>query len=454
MQNRRFEGEKSLSNKLDGFDSGYDANDLKEFEAMLESSSNKTIFKTILKYFSLFLIVGVSLFLLTKEDKIATSNSELGSNNLIDQDSDIKQGIGMREVNTNNDIKDLDGIKDTKNNVEKSQNSLLTENVVNAEEFVDKSKDESNSKSIQNSASSNRNLIDRTGTHSNNNVENSDNSTFFNYGNEADHIENQEISISEESPKNQSLTTTSRLTSRLNFELLPLKGSTLELGKRKFEDLFVVVKPIDIIKNPTKRISFGIHYSIGKTMAGAHETPFVSNFETRIEGGKSYGYGFFGQVNLSTRHVVRPYFAYRKNTHLHFVEGLVFQTGPTDINFELDSHELKFGLDYSFNFLPNLNLFDIKGGVGLAYHKVISLESNNYYTEAPEIVKNANELDLSPLSYKLFIALDIPIYKGIVFGIEPFIIYQDRTARYTPSSFIADQGDHNLISGVNLTARF
>ena len=47
-----------------------------------------------------------------------------------------------------------------------------------------------------------------------------------------------------------------------------------------------------------KRISFGILYSLGRTHTSFHETPFVSNSETRIEGGKTYGYGFFGQINL------------------------------------------------------------------------------------------------------------------------------------------------------------
>jgi hypothetical protein len=228
----------------------------------------------------------------------------------------------------------------------------------------------------------------------------------------------------------------------------------LETEMRLFEGLTVVTEPVKIEKTNKRRISFGAVLSIGKVHASTHQTPFVSPSPTRIEGGKSYGYGFFGNVYLDSRSSIRPSFTYVKNTHLHFVEGLRFASGVTDLNLELHSHELKFGLDYAFNLIPNFNLFDVKAGLGVAYHKTISLESNNYFTNLEFEVKNLNELNISPLSYKLFLGFEIPVYKGLLVGLEPYIIYQKRKARYTRSLFIADQGYYNLMTGLNMTVRF
>ena len=100
---------------------------------------------------------------------------------------------------------------------------------------------------------------------------------------------------------------------------------------------------------------------------------------------------------------------------------------------------------------PRLNL---QLGMGAAYHQVISIESNNYFTDLELEVKNENELDLAAFSFKFFVGLEAAVYKNIIFGVEPYVAFQERRARYTPSTFLADEGNYNVSSGINFSVRF
>lgn len=467
MLEHRFEGEKNLAKKLEGFDYGDTASGLPSFDTIQNQTPKKSFFWSFIKTLSIISVLGILMFVFVFENSIDSIINEQQKE--VVNITDGKEQDGQVQDGRNTKI----GQQAESSTLNLEKESAIVSNISQQFESSDLILEKESARVTPNEAEENESFTNTT-TATNSSLSNNKGGTIkkrqINQLSEVLNIQKEDINedkafgfnsdnevLSNEGNKRKKENETSGLQLNRTQENCYALFSPLSLLENKmtlFEGLIVETEPIIVENNPRRGMSFGIQYNRGKTHAGAHETPFVSRFPTTIKGGESFGYGFFGYVNLDKRNSIRPSFTYMKNTHLQFIDGLKFQTGPTGINMELYSHELKFGIDYAFNFLPNFKRFDVKAGVGLAYHKIISLSSNNYYTEAPEIVKNANELDLSPLSYKIFLALDVPIYKGLVFGIEPFIIYQKRTARYTPSTFIADQGDYNLISGINLTMRF
>lgn len=444
MLDKRFTGEERIADKLEQYDSANEVIDIPPFEAIVAAKPKNFLVGWIIKGISVCLLLGIGSYFLFQEDK-----SELGTTKLTNKEEKAEhRSTSTANTSSESRQKSTQSTSEVLTSIEKSDVSKRIDAHPNSK---DKSPETNNETNNSNNNQSKSEILED----SNESIDffllpddkNKENETRF--GNGINDLTNKRMLDYSSTTKN--------LPFRNNLEKienLPLLQKYLLHDIMNFEEMTVENKPIEVAKASIKRVLFGIQYNFGRTHAGAHETPFVSSFPTRIEGGKSFGYGLFGQINIDKRNWVRPSFTYSKNEHFHFVEGLKWPSGPSNMFFELYSHELKFGLDYGFNFLPEMKFFDLKAGVGLALHQVISLESNNYDTVEPEIVDNANELDLSPLSYKFFLGLDVPVYRGIIVGVEPYIIYQKRTARYTPSIFLADQGNYHLLSGINLTLKF
>lgn len=464
MVDHRFEGEKNLAEKLEGFDYGATVEELPTFDTIEDQTSKKAGLWIIIKGLSILSVIAVLIY-------FGGSTSTLGSKINKDQIGKFKNTEEKRQelngFDHDKSTESLTLVKDEESNkvtsIDRNENGSKSLTQERAKESINASSNDSHqnvSKTISSPVKTPAIILNQGGTNRRSNIkqkalESNVPMAFKNEDNKVNfESENGELSSEKLSQKSKETAGMKFSRSKEYCTVLASSISPLEYKLTILDAPIVETDPIKIETKPREWVSFGMQYNRGNTHAGAHETPFVSSFPTTIEGGKSFGYGFFGHVFLDKRHSIRPSFSYIKNTHLQFIEGLEFQTGPTGINMELYSQELKFGLDYAFNFLPNYKLFDVKAGVGLAYHKKISLESNNYYTEVPEIVKNANELDLSPLSYKFFLALEVPVYQGFVLGLEPYVVYQKRLARFTPSTFLADQGNFNITSGMNLTLRF
>ena len=453
MKDNRIEAEKRLSEKLNQLDLRYNDSEFKDFEKQLERTKPRNLYVIFLKSFGFILLASITAFLISRS--VPEYFSSTPSDNVEKYNSKSKT-----EKELNNSLKDEPTnrhslVTSIDNELEKSDDELYASQRIQKTTFSDIRKVEQSS------------VIPRKDS----DLSNESTSTFV----KEDYLEyskqkktefTSSISRSPNSLENLrntsavkedfTLVKTDFLNQVLQLNKLPLLHwdlNTVERDKLRLSNSSnIKTKIIDAFK----RISFGFQYAIGKNYAADHETPFVSPNETTILGLSTTKYGIFGQVNLDRRSSFRSSFSYSKIGHQQTVDSLRFNTAFTNLILEAYAHEIIFGLDYSIDLIPNLERLDIRPGVGFSYSNLISVESNNFYTneETGETVSNKNEIKISPFSYKFSFAIEANIYNNIVLGIEPFVIYQSRTAKYTPSIFIADQGSYNIQSGLNLTCRF
>ena len=446
MENKRFEGEKKLSEKLLAHEGILNEQDMLEFDALLDKS--QSVFPFWMKMFGLSFIVAAGI---TVGWMSVDSNNKVGNNientekvqlgqKMIEQE-DINSNHGLSDINLSSGNKTLsieldrpseEGI----NNVRQVTDTKVLVNQKNTKEVDQKINSERTSSLIGN--------------------EEIESSESISKGNN-ERISKEEYNLQDEDPVfgNSDIESVSISSRLVDIDYLPYLEGILDYERVMVEVPAMTGKPVEILKELPKRISFGIQYNLGRTHAGYHETPWVSVNETIIQGVKSFGYGLFGQINIDRRSFVRASFTYNKMGHRQRINDLRYQTGFTSVVLELYSHELRFGADYGFRIFPNLDRLDINIGAGVGYHNVISEESNNYWTEFNGgTLKDLNELKLSPLSYKVFVSLEVGLFKDIILGVEPYVVYQDRSARYTNSTFIADVGDYDFSSGLNFTVKF
>ena len=444
MQNKRFEGEKKLSEKLLAHDQVLSEKDLLEFDAMLDKSQNVLPFWMKLFGVSFIVAAGMTLgWMSVNNDKTKSTNEiekvRLGQNIMDHEDLNFNHGQSNIKLSSSTQQLSIDTEKipdEHKTNAEVSKAANVFSSQRNKKGYNQKT----NYDNVQGVVG--KDNFESTGSKLDDNT----------YETIAEDNNLQADDAVYGNSRNDSNNFSSRL---IDFDFLPYLNGTLDYERAKVEVPAMVTDPIEVLKEAPKRISFGIQYNLGRTHAGYHETPWVSVHETIIEGVKSYGYGLFGQINIDRRSFVRASFTYNKMGHRQMINDLRYQSGITSLVLELYSHELKFGADYGFRILPNLDRLDINIGGGLAYHNVISEESNNYWTEFNGgTVKDLNELKLSPLSYKAFVSLEVGLYKDVRLGVEPYVIYQKRSVRYTNSIFIADVGDYDISSGLNFTVKF
>jgi hypothetical protein len=475
MINNRFEGEKKLSGKLEELDAGFDNQSLADFEMLLDQSEKPSLNKMVRKWFGLgIVLLSVVCLIICREEVLAlfSYNTTSDSISLESEKSNLKgdelssyskseelSDVPSKEVdNTQKAKEDINLIKSvTDDQVLRSlSNNSVTRNSGSADSSIDK---------IQENTNTAANLI----------VENGGNNNDLNSS-----VKDPELNeptsyvsniITEKSLNNTSEQNTTVIISNTEREELDLQENISNSQQLDFEKILSPALLLSFQRSvkdpvlgemqnpivPTKennKVSFGFMYHFIQALAASHTTPFVSPFSTRIESINSYGYGLFGTLAVTSRSSMRASFNYFRIGHRQYVEDLIFPSGPDRLILELYSNELRFGLDYVFDVFPGAKFMHLKIGAGVYYHNVINLESNNFYEQESSEVDNLNRLIANPFSYRMFFSLEKEIYKSFSVGIEPYLIYQKRTARYTESSFIADEGDHNFQVGLGVMFKF
>ena len=455
MHNNRFEGEKRLAEELGGHDSGYNESELLEFEALLDDTKPKGVFWTRMLSLGLVILIGFSVGWyasqknskhLEKENMEALQNKEV-QKNIQDPIANQEKAQGGRLEN------------DPTINIASNQTTLKTKDKSYEAITLDKEDDQVKRGSIADNTVKSHTTFEKRSNSKSGTERIDDQNSLTGNANGSNLLSDSQRSNSLTSSEGESLSSDvegPQLAHRPNLEIVQILTylqDDLEYKRPKLEGPLLTVPIVDIVKKKPKRKAFGIQYNVGTTHPGFHETPFISPSPTRNEGVRSYGYGLFGVFNFNPKSFIRASFTYNNIGHRQIVEELRFQTGETSIVLNLHAHELMFGVDYGYRLMKK-GRFGLNVGGGLAYHNTISLESNNYFVEFELEVGQRNELKRSPVSLKTFASLDIQLYKDITLGVEPYLVYQKRKARYTNSTFLADDGTYNFTSGVNFTLKF
>lgn len=420
---KRIDSEKNLAARLGNLDLGVNEKDAVAFEALLEVASSKPALSNWLKGLILLLpILLATIFYFTSDfgkadktqDKISVSEVKV---------TDEQEAIQIKSIQSND-----------------QEVETVTEKIVNQIE-LNKPNPEKESAFAVNQEK----IISYPNNHSSLASEFVRSGSLFNTS-----IINDKLEKALGSERRQELTA---------FQLLPSLTPTT-IGLFNSDPPLLESKPSILPEQKRESgFSFGFSLETGQVLAGPHETPFVSEFPTSIKGDGLFGGGVFGVYKINRAHSIRMNLKYIRSSQQQIVHDLRFASTmpgePLDfLTLESIAHELRPGIDYLVDLNPFSNGVHFKLGFGMSYGHLFSSSSNNYYDQLVAEVDEKNEVDISPLGMKTFFALEEKFSDNLILGIEPYLLYQKRTVRYTPSVFLADKGDYNYQIGVNLRAQF